>query len=231
MLNLFKEKVVLFGTFFCVYFSSVFSQNQEIRFSHITDKQGLSQAHVNCILQDNKGFMWFGTQDGLNKYDGYSMTVYKYNPTDPNSLVNNSINCLYQDREGLLWIGTGEGLSIFNLATNRFINIKTILANEKGSGYYDNVTAVTEDEEGIIWISTDNGLNSFSKKEKKFFYHQLKKEKSKVAISFLHIDKQGMLWMASKEEGLYSFDRKTTKDHQSKFNPYPPYRENSSDPR
>src|SRR3712207_5949939 len=88
---------------------------QELKFSHISDEQGLSEGVVNCIARDSKGFMWFGTQDGLNRYDGYKITYYRHNPADSNTISNNFIWSIYEDRQGLIWIGTnGGGLNSFN---------------------------------------------------------------------------------------------------------------------
>ncbi|HUW12684.1 MAG TPA: two-component regulator propeller domain-containing protein [Anaerolineae bacterium] len=79
---------------------------QNLRLERISVEHGLSHSTVNCILQDSKGFMWFGTDDGLNKYDGHSFTVYKHNPDDPRSLSHNQIWFLFEDSSGVLWVGT-----------------------------------------------------------------------------------------------------------------------------
>ena len=79
------------------------AQNQPVKFERIGLEQGLSQNSVRCILQDRKGFLWFGTEDGLNKYDGYRFTVYKNNPNDPNSLSNDAVNSIYEDQSGVLF--------------------------------------------------------------------------------------------------------------------------------
>src|SRR5688500_4452756 len=84
---------------------------QDYKFNHISVEQGLSQTVVNCIMQDQQGFMWFGTQEGLNRYDGYTFKIYKRDPTDSNSLANNFIYTVYQAKDGIIWIGTnGNGL-------------------------------------------------------------------------------------------------------------------------
>ena len=85
------------------------SAGQHLRFDRISLEQGLSQSTVFCMIQDSQGFMWFGTEDGLNKYDGYSFTVYKHDPEDPNSLGGNWIQAILEDSSGTLWIGTREG--------------------------------------------------------------------------------------------------------------------------
>src|SRR3990170_4947602 len=122
-------KKVFLTSVFCFLFSAI-CFSQEVKFSRIGSDQGLSQASVNCILQDSKGYMWFGTQDGLNKYDGYGMSVYKHDASDTNSLSSNYIECLYEDRKGIIWVGTREGgLNAFNHRLNRFTHYQTQLNN------------------------------------------------------------------------------------------------------
>ena len=104
---------------------TLISQAQRIEFDHISVEQGLSRGVVFSILQDRKGFKWFGTADGLNKYDGYNFTVYKPDPENPHSVGHNVIWTLYEDRTGVLWIGTvGSGLNKFDRDTARFTHYK-----------------------------------------------------------------------------------------------------------
>src|SRR5688572_161056 len=92
-------------------FSFAIGQEQRIRFEHHETSNGLSQSNVSCILQDSRGFMWFGTRDGLNRYDGYKFTVYRNDPRNPHSLSNNFIRGIAESRNGDLWIATlGGGL-------------------------------------------------------------------------------------------------------------------------
>ena len=102
--------------------SSLSAQNAEMRFEHLSSEQGLSQNSVLCILQDQRGFLWFGTEDGLNKYDGYSFTVYKIDIYDTTSISENHILSLCKDHNGILWIGTEGGLNRYNYSTNSFRN-------------------------------------------------------------------------------------------------------------
>lgn len=100
---------------------SLYGQDHNIRFDHISIDQGLSQVRVNCILQDRQGFMWFGTQDGLNKYDGYKFTIYRHDAENSASLSNSSIWSIFENADGNLWIGTyGGGLNKFNKKTETF---------------------------------------------------------------------------------------------------------------
>ena len=91
------------------------------RFEHITIEDGLSQNTGLAIFQDSKGYLWVGTQDGLNRYDGYTFRIYKHDPDDPNSISHNSILALEEDQDGYLWIGTrGGGLNRFDPASGTF---------------------------------------------------------------------------------------------------------------
>ena len=90
-------------------FSLLSAQRANFKFERISVEHGLSQEIVRCILQDSQGFMWFGTNDGLNKYDGYKFTTYRHDPEDSTSLGSNNITALYEDHSGNLWIGTFEG--------------------------------------------------------------------------------------------------------------------------
>ncbi len=95
--------------------------NKTIRFEHISLDRGLSQSVVLAILQDQQGFLWFGTQEGLNRYDGYEFIVYKNDPSDPYSISNSFVQALYEDDDGILWIGTfGGGLNRFDPRTEKF---------------------------------------------------------------------------------------------------------------
>ena len=89
--------------------------NQVTKFHHITIENGLSQSTVLCIYQDSKGFMWFGTQDGLNRFDGYNMKIYSHEPGDSTSLSGNHIEAICEDKYGNLWIGTwSSGLNRYD---------------------------------------------------------------------------------------------------------------------
>src|SRR3977135_433722 len=101
------------------------SQRKNIKFEHLGTDQGLSQSNVTCILQDSRGFMWFGTRDGLNKYDGYKFTVYKNDNKSVNSLSNNYVSDIYESPDGNIWIATwGGGLNIYNRKKEQFTSYR-----------------------------------------------------------------------------------------------------------
>lgn len=133
------------------------SQKQQIRLTHLGTDKGLSQSNGSCILQDSRGFMWFGTQDGLNRYDGYTFTVYKNNPKDPASLSNSYIKDILEDAKGNIWVATlGGGLDRFDREKGVFFHYRQ---NKKiaGSLSDDFVNCITEDSGGDLWIGTETG--------------------------------------------------------------------------
>jgi len=127
-------------------------QGEAVQFDFVSIEQGLSQSVVTAIAQDSKGFLWLGTQDGLNRYDGYKFVVYKQDPGDPNSLSANIINALLVDRSGVLWVGTnGGGLDRFDAASVQWRHYRADPAD--ASSLSDNtVSAIIEDSQGLLWI-------------------------------------------------------------------------------
>lgn len=116
--------------------------------------------------------MWFGTWDGLNQYDGYRFTTYKYNDQDPYSLSNNEIRALYEDSQGILWVCTMEELNQFNREKNRFIRYPHDPDNP-GSLAGNRVHAIAEDKKAMLWIGTqDGGLSKFDRHTGQFRHYQ-----------------------------------------------------------
>jgi len=197
----------------CFSFLSSFLFSQDVKFTRIGSGQGLSQASVNCILQDSKGFMWFGTQDGLNKYNGYGgdMVVYKYDPSDSNSLSNNYIESLYEDKNGIIWVGTRSGgLNAFNPRVNRFTRFENDPENEK-SVNGNQIKCIFQDRSGTYWVGTTFGLNSFNGKENNFTNYQSDPNDSLSIKGFkvesVYQDKKGGLWVCTHDGGLNLFNK------------------------
>lgn len=123
----------------------------ELHFDHITVKEGLSSNVVNCITEDQQGFIWIGTINGLNRYDGYRFKHYYHSNTDTNSLVNNNVQRLYCDTKGRLWMSTDDGVSCFLPAENRFINYSTKLKTPY-TLKINGSTGIYEDDKGTVWL-------------------------------------------------------------------------------
>ncbi len=145
---------------FLLFFSQVlYSQDVESRLvktEALTINNGLSQGMVNCMLQDQYGFIWIGTNDGLNRFDGFRITVYRNDVADPNSISGNYITSVHEDKRGLLWVGTGlNGVNIFNRQTENFIHVSGL--NESGNSG-SRILSIQEDAFGTIWVGTTDGL-------------------------------------------------------------------------
>ena len=130
--------------------SSAFAQPDNLRFEHLGTAAGLSQSNVTCILRDSRGFMWFGTRDGLNRYDGYGFTVFKNSSDDPYSLSHNFITGIVEDKKGDLWISTwGGGLNRYDREKRRFVPYLSVLPGSF-------IHTLMLDSEGKIWLGTND---------------------------------------------------------------------------
>lgn len=140
-----------------------------VRFKHVSRDEGLSQAFVYSIVQDREGYMWFGTQEGLNRFDGFEFKVFVHDPENPESISGESIRTMITDSSGTLWIGTDQGgLSRYSRDTQTFTNFVHDPANPRSIA--DNrVRVVYEDRSGVIWVGTDGaGLDRFDRDTQSF---------------------------------------------------------------
>ena len=205
--------------FFCLYLLPFYSNSQEINFKHINIDDGLSQNAVFAILKDSKGFMWFGTKDGLNKYDGYDFVIYRHNSFDSTTLSANYISCLYEDKRGLVWVGTYDGgVNVYNRGNEEFYRIDLRKDSILLRDVFE-IKAVTEDSDGNIWVATsgdgllrikvneNNGHLSFSTKR---FFNDPENANSINSNQVFSVcfDKNGFLWVGT-SNGLNRMDLKT----------------------
>ncbi len=156
----------------CIFCIQVFSQNSSpiekntngfapaLAFERLSVEHGLSQSTVNRILQDREGYMWFGTLNGLNKYDGYRFVDFRHNPNDPNSISSDQIYALYEDNKGNLWVGTLGGLNRFDPANDRFVVYKHDPGDPRSLSN-NIILAIYQDRSGALWIWSGNGLYRF----------------------------------------------------------------------
>jgi signal transduction histidine kinase/ligand-binding sensor domain-containing protein len=183
--------------------------SRSVAFTHLTIEQGLSDQRVQAVLQDRIGFMWFGTNNGLNRYDGYNVVVYRNDPTNPHSLSGNLIEAVYEDRSGTLWIGTRSGLNAFDRETGRFTRYRHDPANPRGLS--DNtVSAILEDRSGVLWLGTTSGLNRFDRTTGQFtvYRHNPADPRSLInnGVRVIKEDRAGALWVGTLG-GLSRMDR------------------------
>jgi signal transduction histidine kinase/ligand-binding sensor domain-containing protein len=149
------------------------AQNNSLKLDHIGADQGLSQISVHSIVQDAQGFIWFGTQEGLNRYDGYSVNVFKHDPLDPTSISDNFISCLFSDNRGDLWVGTTQGgLNRYVISENKFYHYPHI-NNDSTSLSENYVTSLFQDSDGDIWVGTRTaGLNRLNVSKGTFTHYK-----------------------------------------------------------
>jgi ligand-binding sensor domain-containing protein len=163
----FKLLFLLVPSFVWFFLSPAPTFSQGIKFDHLSVKQGLSQGNVLDIQQDKFGFIWIGTEDGLNMFDGYTFTIFRNNPKDSTSLSNNNIYCLVEDKDGNLWIGTQNGLNYYDRRSNifqRYFN-KT---DDKSSLTNNTILSLCIDSKNNLWIGTANGLSFYDIAKKQF---------------------------------------------------------------
>lgn len=192
------------------------SQSDYIRFTHLSVEHGLSHTMVNSINQDKQGFMWFGTEDGLNKYDGYGFQIYRPDPDNPNSLSGTSVNSIHVDNNGLLWIGTwGGGLTRFDPASETFSRYRFDEQN-KNSLSHNHLTigTIRQDRSGYLWIGTSGGgLNKLNPKTGHITRYQHDsndpKSISSNRVNAIYPDpNESTIWVGT-DEGLNKFDMET----------------------
>ena len=183
-----------------------------VRFEQWGVKQGMSQNSVLFSVQDHRGYLWFATQDGLNRFDGYEFKVFRHSPADSGSISDNLVNTLFVDSKGTLYAGThGGGLNRYNEQTEQFTHYRHI-PEDPHSISNNNVEAIIEDKNGQYWVGTESGLNRFDPDTGRFerFYHDPQDVNSLSSdfISGIATDDDGVLWIGTFGGGLNQFNPK-----------------------
>ena len=168
------------------------ARQDQVHFTRLS--QGLSQSTVNTIVQDRRGFMWFGTQDGLNRFDGYGFTVFRHDPADSNTIQDNYIWSMAEDGEGNLWIGTlNNGVSRYDPGRGTFTKFAHAPGDTSGLSA-NNVTALCRGAGGEMFIGTwGGGLQRFDRKQNRFIQIPLEGR----LIRCLALDGAGLLWVGT----------------------------------
>ena len=190
------------------------ARENDLKFDRLTNQDGLSNDNVFSITQDTRGFMWFGTLGGLNRYDGNEYKVYLHDPDDAGSLSVGLIRQILVGQEGNLWVGTWTaGLNKFDAATEQFVRYQH--DPEDPDSLSDNaIRAVYEDHEDVLWIGTQSqGLDALVPDTGKFV-HYPHEPNNASSLSHQHVeviyeDSGGVLWIGTHGGGLNRFDRAT----------------------
>jgi PAS domain S-box-containing protein len=177
-----------------------------VQFEHLAIEDGLSQNAGLAIFQDSKGYLWIGSQDGLNRYDGFNFKIYKHDPEDPSSISHNSILAITEDKDGYLWIGTwGGGLNRFDPITETFVSYHSD-PNESSSLSSDTVTSIKQDSSGVLWVGTLAGLDRHDPSTNGFDHFKNNPTEpnslSGDAISVIFEDSNHQLWIGTGVNGV-----------------------------
>lgn len=182
--------------------TAVSGQKQKpVRFTALTTRDGLSQSSVNCIFRDSYGFMWFGTQDGLDRYDGYSFTVYRHDPANPHSICDNQIKCIIEDEYHRLWIGTlGGGLCIYDRNQDAFLPLEAV-GIHPGFHIDPAIQSLLKARDGSIWVGTYRGLLHIDKDRNSIREFQPDPARpsalSSATIQAIFQDHAGRIWIGT----------------------------------
>lgn len=218
MINHLLNKSINYKSIICAFILTlpfgVFCQNKSIDFKHIGIAEGLSQINVTSIFQDSRGFMWIGTSDGLNRYDGYHFTIYRYDSKDSNTIGNNFIQDIIEDKNGNIWLATeGGGINKLDVRHNRFTRFRHN-SNDVNSISSNSVNKIVADEKGNLWIATQKGgLNYFDLK-KKIFRHYRHSSVDTNSISddntqTVYMDSHSNIWVGTSTGGLNLLNKQT----------------------
>ncbi len=210
-----RVKKTLFLILLCnVLPGNILARDLTVRFNHITNNEGLSQNTVDHIFKDSRGFVWFATRNGLNRFDGYSFKVYR-KEAGRNSLSSNFVHNICEDSEGNIWVGTENGLNIINIETNQIL---TLLhhSNDSNSISGNNIIQVKCDGDGIIWAGThQNGLNRIEKTKDEEYsikrYQHIRNVEGSLSantVNAICIDDENNVWVGT-NWGLNKLNKET----------------------
>lgn len=193
---------IFIGSFLCVV---PLQASQEIKFRYFKTEDGLASNTVNCVFQDSRGYMWFGTGDGLTRYDSSEFTTYRSDSNDPESIGSNTIYSLYEDKEGTLWIGTDIGLYCYNAATDSFKSVP--LAGDNPLL----INSISEDHTSLWMATLGGGVFRYDKETRGIYNYRHDAEDpqslgSDYAPKIL-VDDFSDVWCITSGSNLYKYDR------------------------
>ena len=202
-------KIVFQITFIVFTFLSADAQSKsqsDLFFNYLSTESGLSESFVHCIHQDSHGFMWFGTNTGLNRYDGSDIMVFRHSLHDSSSISSNFISSIYEDRERNLWIGTSDGvLNLYDRYRETFIRHK-IEGTDRSLLDYEASNFIYETVDGRLWVGSQFGLYVFDRKKRKFVsslqFESVRDSLGVSEITAISEDRDGCLWLGTLNRGI-----------------------------
>lgn len=204
------NRLIIFLLLFCA--TNLYAQNTNFRFKHFNVEDGLSNPNAICFLEDSKGFLWIGTKDGLNRFDGYEFKHYKYNFASNNTVSDNFIYCLEEDKKGNIWVGTSQsGLSKYSYLTDDFLRY------EIDSIPNINIEDIHRDKYGDLWVASILGLARFDYNENKFTIYDLEPDSVTPDNVYSLNENNGVLVIGTLSNGLYYYNRQANQFHRFQF--------------
>ena len=220
-----KRLLKIFLLLIILQLSQSVAQNRQLLFERILSEDSPSQSLISSIYQDTEGFLWFGTQDGLYKYDGYNFTAFRNRAFDSTSISDNYIQAIVEDKQGNIWAGTQTGgISKYDKISGSFTNYRHN-AGDQNSLINNRVWSLFEDSGGDIWIGTSGGLDRLDVTQNKFTHYFNQKANGKnlynYAVNAIYEDASGILWLGTFGAGLISLDLKSVSgDNRPIYNSY-----------
>ena len=191
--------ILIFISLSCLCFAD---KQNKVQFERLSVKDGLSQISVMSLFQDSRGFMWFGTREGLNKYDGYNFHIYREFDTD-SYISNNYIECMEEDKLGRMWVGTRWGLNRYDRESDTFITYFS--SDNDSTPSSNNAICMLKDREGELWIGTQSGLNRYIAETDKFLRCNFNGLPTDLRIYALTEDHDNNIWIGT-DKGLFIYN-------------------------
>lgn len=198
--------IVMFALWLvCGRWTALEAKLVDVKFQRVLAQQDVARSSVSSIIQDRYGFLWFGSNDGLHRFDGETLLSYRNNPQNPHSVSDDTVLAVFEDRAGILWIGTENGgLNRFDRATNTFTRYQHD-SRRPNSLSSNTIRVIYEDRAGNLWLGTDHGLDQFNREQGTAFHHQ----QAANPIQAISEDAAGNLWLGTSGGGLLQFQAAT----------------------